>query len=252
MSSPLVVPSQRILEAVQALRVLREQKDSKRRQSLLKESEDFIFLIVTFKQIPERKAWKPCALPLPHPIYVAGESEVCFIVKDPQRQIKDYLAEHNLKGISKVIGVSKLRKKYSTFALKRQFVQSYDLFLADDRVVPMLAKTLGKECFRKKKVPIPIHMNKNIERDIERALNRTYLFYVDGPCSSARIGKMTFSNESLVDNVLSCVETLSHSSPGGCDNIQSLLLKTVDSLALPIFQSYAKQESFIEETTFCN
>ncbi|EME28892.1 Putative ribosome biogenesis protein [Galdieria sulphuraria] len=245
-SSP--VPSHRVVEAVQALRVLREQNDTKTRHSLLKDNEDFIFLVVTFKQLPERKSWKPCALPLPHPIYVAGESEVCFIVKDPQRQIKDYIADHHISGISKVIGVSKLRKKYSTFALKRQFVQAYDLFLADDRVVPMLAKTLGKECFRKKKVPIPIRMNKDIGRDVQRALNRTYLFCVEGPCSSARIGKMSFDNDAIIENVLSCVGTLFESSPGGWENIQSLLLKTVDSLALPIFQSYTKHESVLKET----
>ncbi|KAK4528662.1 hypothetical protein GAYE_SCF62G6607 [Galdieria yellowstonensis] len=236
-----LVPRERILEAVQALRALREKQDRKTRHSLLSESEDFIFFIVTFRQIPERKAWKPCPITLPHPIYIAGESEVCFIVKDPQRQIKDYLAEHHIEGISKVIGVTKLRKKYSTFALRRELIQSYDLFLADDRVVPMLARALGKECFRKKKVPIPINMEKkDIGREIQKALQRTYLFYVDGPCSSARIGKMSFTDEAIVENVLSGVSTLSRSSSGGWDNIQSLLLKTVDSVALPIYQSYRK------------
>jgi len=57
-----LVPRERILEAVQALRTLREKQDRKTRHSLLSESEDFIFFIVTFRQIPERKAWKPCPM----------------------------------------------------------------------------------------------------------------------------------------------------------------------------------------------
>jgi len=91
------------------------------------------------------------------------------------------------------------------------------------------------------RVPIPINMEKkDIGREIQKALQRTYLFYVDGPCSSARIGKMSFTDEAIVENVLSGVSTLSRSSSGGWDNIQSLLLKTVDSVALPIYQSYRK------------
>ena len=51
-----------------------------------------------------------------------------------------------MAGVAKVIGVSKLKGKYEPFEAKRQLCNSYDLFLADDRVVPSLPKLIG-DCF---------------------------------------------------------------------------------------------------------
>lgn len=59
-----------------------------------------------------------------------------------------------------VIGVSKLRKEYRVFEQRRQLAESYDLFLADERVLPSLPRLLGKTFFQKKKQPIPIRLMK--------------------------------------------------------------------------------------------
>jgi len=50
-----------------------------------------------------------------------------------------------------VIGISKLRKKYIPYEAKRNLCDSYDLFLTDERVLPLLTKALGKYFFEKKK-----------------------------------------------------------------------------------------------------
>lgn len=42
---------------------------------------------------------------LPHPLIDPKLSAVCLIVKDPQREYKDLLAEHNIKFVSKVVYV---------------------------------------------------------------------------------------------------------------------------------------------------
>ena len=76
---------------------------------------------------------------------------VCLITKDPQREYKDLINPLGLKSITKVVGVSKLRTKYKAFEIRRQLCNSYDLFLADDRVLPLLPKLLGKTFFDKKK-----------------------------------------------------------------------------------------------------
>jgi ribosome biogenesis protein UTP30 len=55
-----------------------------------------------------------------------------------------------------IIGFRKLRKNYKTFEAKRKLAQSYTMFLADDSIIPMLSKYLGKEFFsRKKCVALP-------------------------------------------------------------------------------------------------
>lgn len=42
-----------------------------------------------------------------------------------------------------VIGTSKLRTKYESHEAKRNLCKAYDLFLADDRVLPSLPKLIG-------------------------------------------------------------------------------------------------------------
>lgn len=51
--------------------------------------------------------------------------------------------QQKVAGVAKVIGVSKLKGKYEPFEAKRQLCNSFDLFLADDRVVPSLPKLIG-------------------------------------------------------------------------------------------------------------
>lgn len=48
-----------------------------------------------------------------------------------------------MAGISKVVGLSKLRTKYESHEAKRQLCNSYDLFAADERILPSLPKLLG-------------------------------------------------------------------------------------------------------------
>ncbi len=46
-------------------------------------------------------------------------------------------------GVAKVIGTSKLRTKYESHEAKRALCGAYDLFLADERILPSLPKLLG-------------------------------------------------------------------------------------------------------------
>ena len=42
-----------------------------------------------------------------------------------------------------MVGVSKLRTKYESHEAKRILAGAYDLFVADERVIPSLPKLLG-------------------------------------------------------------------------------------------------------------
>ena len=46
--------------------------------------------------------------------------------------------------MKKVIGISKLKAKYESHEAKRNLCSEYDLFLADNRVLPVLPKLLGE------------------------------------------------------------------------------------------------------------
>lgn len=57
---------------------------------------------------------------------------------------KQRVKEQKLAKVAKVVGVSKLRTKYESAEAKRALCAAYDLFLADERVLPSLPKLLGE------------------------------------------------------------------------------------------------------------
>ena len=76
---------------------------------------------------------------------------MCLITKDPQREYKDLLESKNIKFISRVVGVEKLKGKFRGFDARRLLLHENGLFLADKRVLPLLPQLLGKEWFKAKK-----------------------------------------------------------------------------------------------------
>lgn len=76
---------------------------------------------------------------------------MCLITKDPQREYKDLLETHNIKFISRVVGLEKLKGKFKPFEARRILLKENGLFLADDRIIPLLPKLLGSKWFEAKK-----------------------------------------------------------------------------------------------------
>ena len=175
---------------------------------------------------------------LKNPLHTPGETEVCLIVKDPQRKYKDIVAEKGVKSIHRVIGVSKLKTKFKQYEAKRQLVGTYDVFLADDRVIPVLPHLLGKTFFERKKLPLPIDMSRNnLENEVSKALRSTPFYLSEGYCSTIKVGNTGMGTESLVANIVSAMEQVAEKLPKKWKNILSLNIKTHDSIALPIWNS---------------
>lgn len=89
--------------------------------------------------------------PVAHALVDPRESAVCLITKDPQREYKDLLEAHSIRFISRVVGVEKLKGKFKPFEAKRLLLKENGLFLADERVIPLLPKLLGSKFFAAKK-----------------------------------------------------------------------------------------------------
>lgn len=136
----------------------------------LEGEEEFLWLVVATKVMTPVLSLKPqrvyvlclrcqafhspathATSPLAHPIIDPRVQPICLITKDPQRFYKDLLAAQNINFISRVVDVTKLKGKWAPFEARRQLAGEYGLFLADERVVPLLPKLLGKVFFQKKK-----------------------------------------------------------------------------------------------------
>jgi len=146
-----------------ALEFQQKQQESE----LLPGKEQHVWLQVAVKKMhPEKKlkpmkmcvvslftvvCWLRACSPIQFPLVDPRTSSVCLITKDPQREYKDLLQSHNIKFINRVVDVKHLKGKFKPFEARRLLLRENQLFLADERVVPLLPGLLGKIFFAAKK-----------------------------------------------------------------------------------------------------
>ncbi|XP_015081332.1 ribosomal L1 domain-containing protein 1-like [Solanum pennellii] len=228
-------------KAVSALLKWKESKSKTEKPQLLPQ-DDFIYLNLTLKKIPPKPRTNAFRIPFPHPLHDAS-SELCLIIDDrPNSKLTSDAAKKIIKSqnipITKVIKLSKLKTNYKPFEAKRKLCDSYDLFLVDRRIVHLLPKLLGKQFFKKKKLPLPLDLtHKNWKEQVERACGSGLFYLRTGTCCMMRIGKGSMDSAQIVDNAFEAINGVVQVVPKKWGGVRSLHLRLSDSLALPLYQA---------------
>jgi ribosome biogenesis protein UTP30 len=202
-----------------------------------------LYLVVGMKKAPGRGRINPYSVPLPHPLYDSNH-EVCLIISDRpygkeklnKEKAKEQIEKEGLK-IAKILTLPNLKKDYASVEAKRKLCGSYDVFLADERIFGELPKLLDKS-FYKKKHPIPVTLTKGAWGEhVTLALNSTFMFVSGGTCSVVKVARVSQPWEQIVANVKAVMEGVAQQIPKKWGNIQAYHLKTLESVALPLYQS---------------
>lgn len=229
------VKKKQLQKAVKAL-VQLNAKRTANANPLFGGNSETIQLIFTLSEIPDKRRIKPMLIKLPHPMY-DDKSEVCFLAKDPQKQFKELLLRtHPVPGITKVIGLDKLKRNYKTAESKRALADAFDLFLVDSRIVEMMPKVLGPIFYTKKlKRPIPVRLKlQDPVPNLQNAINSTTLRVPTGPCVGVKFGRCSMGEDELVANagaVISFVSKYLAANP-----VQTISVQATDSPALPVYR----------------
>lgn len=204
---------------------------------------------------------------------------ICLITPEPQRQFKDAIAHPSFpitlsKRITKIISIKKLEAKFRSFESKRQLRDSYDLFLADDRIVTYMAKVLGKTFYNttaKRPIPISLEASKPkgrknaalpstkprkepsetksiaapplLAKEIERTLSTAQINLSPSTTTAVRVGLATFTPEQLAANIEAVMESLAGKLVGW-RNVRAVHVKGPNTMALPIWLA---EELWIDE-----
>ncbi|KAH8723634.1 ribosomal protein L1p/L10e family-domain-containing protein [Phaeosphaeriaceae sp. PMI808] len=249
-----------------------EEKDEKAAVRNLADDEDEaedndqpIFLSVsTKKHVNNTNRLKPTKIVLPHPI-IPNDVRICVFTKDPQRAYKDLVASDAFPStlrekVVRVLGVEKLKKRYKSFEQKRALLAEFDIFMVDDRVIKIVAEFLGKTFYQSKaKRPIPIRLTagayieqtakknnkepqnvvgtpQGVAKEIETALNSTYLSMSASANTSIRIGTLSMTPQQVTENTSAVVAAIipKHIEQGW-HNVRSLHIKGPATKALPVW-----------------
>ncbi|XP_010672302.2 uncharacterized protein LOC104888891 [Beta vulgaris subsp. vulgaris] len=230
------LPTETISKAVTALLKWKSSNSSSQKTQLLP-TDEFLYLVLTLNKIPAKPRTNAHKIPLPNPLFTPETSEFCLFVHDSLSQsAKQKVSELSLP-ISKVIKLSKLKKDYKAYEQKRKLCDSYDMFFSDKRIIPLLPNAIGKQFYRKKKIPAPIELGRgNWKEQIDRICKSAMLYLSTGTCSVIKVGKASMGKEEIVENVIAAIKGIAEVVPKKWGNVRAFHLKFSESLALPVYQ----------------
>lgn len=137
--------------------------------------------------------------------------------------------------VTRVIGVSKIKAKYSQYEAQRQLLAEHEIFLADDRIITQLPKLLGKTFYKttaKRPIPISIQAERprsdgkkiarakgetNTEKalepkrfaaEIEKTLSCALVALSPSTNTSVRVGLASWDASQIAANIEKVVEEL--------------------------------------------
>lgn len=210
-----------------------------------------IQLQFTLLRAPGRSKPKPAQILIPHSFYKLAdgnddsdgdveEPEICLIVKESSKAWCQEMIEKfpdHMGCVKKVLGLDSLRKKHGSYEQKRQLLSKYNMFLADDRILPMMSKALGNAFIKAKKLPVPINLTREaaLPFAIQKALNATYMTINTGTCISIRAGHTGMEPKKLTENIIAIANIAVSKIPRSWANIQMIGVKTADSISLPVY-----------------
>eukprot|EP00977_Amphora_coffeiformis_P006159 scaffold1328_cov162-Amphora_coffeaeformis.AAC.22 len=203
----------------------------------------------TLEVSPKDPTRKPLRIEIPHSIYNVSkdndndqldEPEVCLIVKDESKPaVKDMIEQfpEHMGFIKKVLGLESLRKKHAQYSQRRELLKKYSVFMADDRILPMLTSSLGKDFFKAKKQPIPVDITRksSLPLAIHKALSSTFLHLSEGNCVTVRAGYTHMSSDQLARNIVAVMENGVPMIPRKWANLRAIAIKTPTSTSLPFY-----------------
>ncbi|XP_056847053.1 uncharacterized protein LOC108818262 isoform X2 [Raphanus sativus] len=219
-------------EAVTSLLKWKAEKSKTEKPQLL-EQDEFVYLIVTLKKIPQTNRTKPHRILLPHPLIIDDRAKSGLTKEDARKKI-----ESDGIPITKILKLSKLKTDYKAFEAKRKLCDSYEMFFADRRVIPLLPRLIGKKFFASKKIPAAVDLkHRNWKEQIGKACGSAMFFVRTGTCSVVKVGKLSMESDVVVENVMATLNGVVEVLPGQWKYVRSLHLKLSESLALPVYQS---------------
>ncbi|KAH9976952.1 ribosomal protein L1p/L10e family-domain-containing protein [Russula compacta] len=156
--------------------------------------------------------------------------------KIPTTEYKDLLEKSGVRFINRVVGIEKLKGKFKSFEARRALLRENALFLADERIIPLLPRLLGKIFFTAKKQPIPVRLTrKDLKGELERAIHSTYMHQNRGTCTSVKFGTLSQTPVQVLANLETALPAIISAVRGGWENVQSLSIKSTKSASLPIW-----------------
>jgi len=125
-----------------------------------------------------------------------------------------------------VIGTDELNKFATNKRESRKFINKYDFFLADTKVMPLVGKTLGQFLGPRGKMPTPVPYDAPIESFLQRFRSSIKVRTRASLSISCKIGDESMEDTDLAINAHTVLSAIEKKLPNGEKNIKKIMIKT--------------------------
>jgi len=140
-----------------------------------------------------------------------------------------------------VIGTTELDKFATNKRESRKFINKYDFFLADTKVMPLVGKTLGQLLGPRGKMPTPVPFDAPIESFLQRFRSSIKVRTRASLSISCKIGDESMEDADLAINAHTILSAIEKKLPNGERNIKRIMLKTTMGKPLKQVQEVKKK-----------
>jgi len=141
-----------------------------------------------------------------------------------------------------VIGTEELEKFGTNKRESRKFINKYDFFLADTKVMPTVGKTLGQLLGPRGKMPTPVPFDASIEAFLERFRACIKVRTRASLSVSCKVGDVTMEDADLAINALAVLSAIEKKLPNGEKNMKKILIKT--TMGKPVKQAQEVKKKY--------
>jgi large subunit ribosomal protein L1 len=126
----------------------------------------------------------------------------------------------------KVIDNDELNRLGANKRESRKLINSFDFFLADTKLMPVVGKVLGQILGPRGKMPIPVPFNASIDSFLERFRTSVRVRVKNSSALSCKIGDESMADSDLAANAHAIISAIEKKLPNGEKNIRRILVKT--------------------------
>jgi large subunit ribosomal protein L1 len=126
----------------------------------------------------------------------------------------------------KVIDSDDLTRLATNKRESRKLINSFDFFLADTKLMPVVGKVLGQLMGPRGKMPTPVPFNAPIDSFLERFRSSVRVRVKNSLSMSCKIGDESMEDTELASNAHAVLSGIEKKLPNGDKNIRKILIKT--------------------------
>ncbi|MGP3702176.1 MAG: 50S ribosomal protein L1 [Candidatus Bathyarchaeota archaeon] len=177
-------------------------------------------LIVNLKDIdpkkPEHRMLELVELPNP----VSKDVKVCVIGSG------QFALEAKKLNVDRVVEREELEALTKNKKMARKLAQSYDFFIAEAPLMPLVGKTLGSMLGPRGKMPTPVSPSASLSEVLDKHKKLVRIRVKDQPTIQCRVGVENMGSEKIAENILTILRRIEEKFGSLSKYVSSLIVKT--------------------------